>query len=723
MSEAILIYKKTFSGNSFVVLGDATADDFLNWDGEHPCKLNSRIFSALDNVKLDAFVTDLNSATIADWDQENWFHCIFHSYFWYGYKLTGTLYEEDSTTVLGLGSAGLAGSWYPFNFSFVSEDLTYGNDDPTLDGTYGYFKIVDITYRGPLATDGGLTGKWEIKGTLALSETGTGDPAKYIYFHDVMDFNNITGANYKHTEYYYTSGEGDGEEPYVGHEVVGNYHHFGQKDVVANASLYFLGNASTQYAKGQTGNIWITGKAKTTGKIQVLSGIPANPRQSYDVTAGEEFKFCYGPISELNIGEPWLLKTTTGTTLDYIEVLASKFDPPAVPDIVPESFALAGSGQNSCVKSLSTSLGNLSYHSRIDLSHKQSSGEYDIPADATNVRTVIWFHNSEALTTEYNFYLYYEGPGFMPKQTPSSYTIPVTRGWHRICVEDFLPEGLSGKNVQLYAMSEVTGTSSKFDMIISSVSWTPAAGGGDVERFVGYEKVGNFHHYGKEATTANENLLVTGGTSSTLNYLANRTGNIIVMGSTPTDPPAEGYIADFYISPSSGSGTRFAQQTITTKDFKISAALPEPSSSAQRVYVSIRAACEYVEVFTSEVEAAGHFVGHEVVDDTAGDVHHSGAVNTTSNGSLWLFGTSSTDSLLPTGKKAIIIVRGETKSGSSTSIKLYRGTGVASTTDTGSGSFQLEIPCAAPSSDIKCRLAPVGQMKWIEAYTILIPES
>lgn len=206
MSEAILIYKKTFNGNSFVVLGDATADDFLNLDGQHPCKLNSRIFSALDNVKLDAFVTDLDSATIADWDQENWFHCIFHSYFWYGYKLTGTLYEEDSTTILGLGSAGLTGPWYPFNFSFVAGDLTYGDDDPTLDGTYGYFKIVDITYHGPLASDGGLTGKWEIEGTLALSETGTGDPAKYIYFHDVMDFNNITGANYKHTEYYYTSG-------------------------------------------------------------------------------------------------------------------------------------------------------------------------------------------------------------------------------------------------------------------------------------------------------------------------------------------------------------------------------------------------------------------------------------------------------------------------------------------------------------------------------------
>lgn len=261
MSEAILIYKKTFNGNSFVVLGDATADDFLNLDGQHPCKLNSRIFSALDNVKLDAFVTDLDSAIIADWDQENWFHCIFHSYFWYGYKLTGTLYEEDSTTVLGLGSAGLAGSWYPFNFSFVSEDFTYGNDDPTLDGTYGYFKIVDITYHGPQVSDGGLTGKWEIEGTLALSETGTGDPAKYIYFHDVMDFNNITGANYKHTEYYYTSSSGGDVDYFDGYEKIGNVHHYGKKNSTAGNLLVTGGTTATRnYLANKTGNMIVIGE-------------------------------------------------------------------------------------------------------------------------------------------------------------------------------------------------------------------------------------------------------------------------------------------------------------------------------------------------------------------------------------------------------------------------------------------------------------------------------
>jgi hypothetical protein len=199
MADQILMFKKTEDNLTWAILGDTEeGEDFLNWDNEHPSKITLRIFSKNDN-KLDALMSSLNGTVLANFDQQDWFDCLFHTVFWYDIDPMAMWYEEETPGVTI--ATGASGEWLPVlsTPTGMAPDPFYGNSNPKIDDTWEYFKFIDFDVTRSLSTSGMYM---MMTGVLGLSHTGEGDPAKLASFLMKMDFRNIATCKLQKEVYY-----------------------------------------------------------------------------------------------------------------------------------------------------------------------------------------------------------------------------------------------------------------------------------------------------------------------------------------------------------------------------------------------------------------------------------------------------------------------------------------------------------------------------------------
>lgn len=205
MAEQILMFRKTVDNLTWAILGDTVeGEDFLNWDNEHPSKITLRVYSKSDQG-LDAVMSSLNNTVLANFDQQDWFDCLFHTIYWYGIDITEPWYNETT-------SAEITDEWLPVASTptGMAPDPFYGNNDPTINGEWEYFKFLDYSEdRSMSTTNNYLT----ISGVLGLSHTGTGDPDKLALFSMSMNFNNLESCKYsKNVSYVDVVGGGSMEK-------------------------------------------------------------------------------------------------------------------------------------------------------------------------------------------------------------------------------------------------------------------------------------------------------------------------------------------------------------------------------------------------------------------------------------------------------------------------------------------------------------------------------
>lgn len=202
----VLLGKHSFNGITWAVLGDADyGNDFLNFDHEHPSKAVIRLYCK-DEDKLSAAVSNLGNTICFDLDEKDFYDCIFHNILWYNTSLLGTIYEEFESNVLGTGSQGLEGPWFPSFFGLIADDTVYGSEDEEIYEDYKYFKVVEFTKSRVNGFD------VIVDYTLALSETGDGNPQKMVHFHGEFILTDLTKCEYRKSIHYYDVGGSSGEE-------------------------------------------------------------------------------------------------------------------------------------------------------------------------------------------------------------------------------------------------------------------------------------------------------------------------------------------------------------------------------------------------------------------------------------------------------------------------------------------------------------------------------
>lgn len=202
----ILMGKHSWNGINWALLGDAdVGDDFLNYDNEHPCQGQIRMYCK-DEDKLSAIMSSLGNTKVFDFDRYDFYDCIFHNILWYDGSLLGTIYEEFELTVLGTGSQGLEGPWFPSFFGLIPGDAVYGSEDEEIYEDYKYFKVVEFTKSRANGFD------LIVDYTLALSETGEGNPQKMVHFHGEFIPTDLTKCEYRKSIHYYDVGGSSGEE-------------------------------------------------------------------------------------------------------------------------------------------------------------------------------------------------------------------------------------------------------------------------------------------------------------------------------------------------------------------------------------------------------------------------------------------------------------------------------------------------------------------------------
>lgn len=193
------MFKKTEDNLTWAILGDTEeGEDFLNWDNEHPSKITLRIFSKNDN-SLDAVMSSLNGTVLANFDQEDWFDCLFHTIFWYNIDPMAMWYKEDEPGVSI--ATGASGEWLTVlsTPTGMAPDPFYGNDNPAIDDEWEYFKFLDYNLDRSLSTSGMYM---TMTGVLGLSHTGEGDPDKLASFIMKIDFRNIATCKLQKEIYY-----------------------------------------------------------------------------------------------------------------------------------------------------------------------------------------------------------------------------------------------------------------------------------------------------------------------------------------------------------------------------------------------------------------------------------------------------------------------------------------------------------------------------------------
>lgn len=210
MASNILLYKKTVGDLTWAILGDPSySTDWFNTAGDTPAKATLRIYSK-DDSKLTAIMNNLNGKVVFQFDDQDFYDCIFFNILWYGRSMLGDIYEEFETTKLGKGSDGESGPWFPSGFSFIPDDAVFGDDDPSIYEDYTYFKVYDYeATRGSGVADGF---DLSVKMVLALSSTGEGNPEKMVYYQGDLKLSDLADCVYKKTTHYYDLGGSSGEE-------------------------------------------------------------------------------------------------------------------------------------------------------------------------------------------------------------------------------------------------------------------------------------------------------------------------------------------------------------------------------------------------------------------------------------------------------------------------------------------------------------------------------
>lgn len=210
MASNILLYKKTVGDLTWAILGDPSySTDWFNTSGETPAKATLRIYSK-DDSKLTAIMNSLNNKIVFQFDDQDFYDCIFFNILWHGYSMLGDIYEEFEATKLGKGSDGESGPWFPSGFSFIPDDAVFGDDDPTIYEDYTYFKVYDYeATRGSGVADGF---DLSVKMVLALSSTGEGNPEKMVYYQGDIKLSDLANCVYKKITHYYDLGGSSGEE-------------------------------------------------------------------------------------------------------------------------------------------------------------------------------------------------------------------------------------------------------------------------------------------------------------------------------------------------------------------------------------------------------------------------------------------------------------------------------------------------------------------------------
>ena len=209
MASSILLYKKTVGDLTWAILGDPSYSmDWFNTAGDTPAKATLRIYSK-DDSKLTAIMNNLNNKVVFQFDDQDFYDCIFFNILWYGRSMLGDIYEEFESTKLGKGSDGESGPWFPSGFSFIPDDAVFGDDDPTIYEDYTYFKVYDYeATRGSGVADGF---DLSVKMILALSSTGEGNPEKMVYYQGDLKLSDLADCVYKKITHYYDLGGSSGD--------------------------------------------------------------------------------------------------------------------------------------------------------------------------------------------------------------------------------------------------------------------------------------------------------------------------------------------------------------------------------------------------------------------------------------------------------------------------------------------------------------------------------